>query len=465
MRVIVCGAGQVGTTIARHLASEGISVTVIDVDPLQVRRVDESYDVRGVVGHASHPATLRIANARDADMLIAVTRSDEVNMVACQVAYSLFGVKRRVARLRHAGYLAKDSTGLYATEHLPIDVIISPEIEVAEGIAWRLRTPGAFNMVPMAGGLVELLGVYTETTHCPVVGERIADLSRSDQFEGVSIVAFVRKGRCFIPDDYDRIEAGDQVYVIARAEKVKDVMEAFGHREREAKKLIIVGAGNVGLHLAQKIRCTSPKVDIKIIEQSQERAKYISDALGTGVIVLHGDALEQALLEEAQAGSAETIVAVTNDDETNIFASILAKQRGCKRAITLINKHNYEALTPALGIDAVVSPSAVTISTVLRHVRRGSIVALHTLREDFGEVVEAEITEESRLLRRPLGQLGLPPGMKIGAVVRNREPIIPGPETQLQIGDHIVALVTYSYIRLIEALLGARRERIGQLGA
>lgn len=189
MKVIVCGAGQVGTTIARHLASEGISVTVIDIDPQLIRRVDESYDVRGVVGHASYPATLRKADARDADIIIAVTGSDEVNMVACQMAYSLFGVKRRIARLRHAGYLAQDSSGLYSAEHLPVDVIISPEIEIADGIAWRLRTPGAFDMVPMADGLVELLGIHVESANSPVVGERICDIADQPDFEGMSVVA------------------------------------------------------------------------------------------------------------------------------------------------------------------------------------------------------------------------------------------------------------------------------------
>lgn len=461
MKVIVCGAGQVGTTIARHLASEGVSVTVIDIDAQLVRRVDESYDVRGVVGHASYPATLRKADARDADIIIAVTGSDEVNMVACQMAYSLFGIKRRVARLRHAGYLAQDSTGLYTAEHLPVDIIISPEIEIADGIAWRLRTPGAFDMVPMAGGLVELLGIHVESATSPVVGKRICDIADQPEFEGMAVMACIRKGRSFVPVDHDRIEVGDDVYVVVRADKAKDTMVAFGHRDREARNLVVVGGGNVGLHLAQKIRRTTPGVNVKIIEHNLERARYISDELGSGVIVLHGDALDQQMLEEAQTSLAETIVAVTNDDETNIFASVLAKQVGCKRAITLINKRNYEALTPALGIDAVVSPSAITISTVLRHVRRGSIAALHTLREDFGEVIEVELTEESRMLHQPLGKLGLPPGMRIGAVVRDRQVIIPTAQTQLLVGDHIVALVTYSYIRLAEALLGTRRDRLG----
>ena len=224
MKVIVCGAGQVGTTIARHLSTEGMNVTVIDLDEDQIRRVDESYDVRGVVGHASHPHVLANAGARDADMLIAVTQSDEVNMVACQVAYSLFGVKRRIARLRHAGYLAQDKAGLYAAEHLPIDVIISPEIQVAEGISHRLRAPGAFDMVPMAGNRVELLGIHVDTGGCAILDRRLADWQDGEASQPMSIVAIMRDGRSFVPDRDDRLQIGDDVYVIAPTARVSEVM-------------------------------------------------------------------------------------------------------------------------------------------------------------------------------------------------------------------------------------------------
>lgn len=388
-------------------------------------------------------------------MLIAVTRSDEVNMAACQVAYSLFGVKRRIARLRHSGYLDQDKSGLYAAEHMPIDVVISPEIEIAKGITRRLATPGAFDMVPMASGQVELLGIHVEDSRIPIVKERIGDLGKDEQFHGMSIVALVRKGRCFVPDSQDRVTVGDDVYVLAKRGKVDDVVTAFGHRERVAKKLIIVGAGNVGLNLAKTVRRRSPLVDIKLIERDEERAEHVAAELGGAVVVLHGDGLDRSLLDEAQAASTDTLVAVTNDDETNIFASVLAKQAGCKRAITLVNKRSYETVLPALGLNTVVSPSAVTISTVLRHVRHSSVTALYTLREDFGEVIEAEIPEGSRLLRRPLGQLGLPVGMKIGAVIREKEVVFPQPDMQLQPGDTVIALVTYSYLKLAEALLGS----------
>lgn len=458
MRVIVCGAGQVGSTIARHLGTEGIDVTVIDISEEAVRRVDESYDVRGVVGHASYPSVLERAGARDADMLIAVTRSDEVNMVACQVAFSLFNVKRRIARLRHAGYLAQDKKGLYAAEHLPIDIIISPEVQIAEGIAHRLRTPGAFDMVPMAGGLVELLGVHADVADCPLIGRQLVDLGRDGAVDGISVVAVVRNGRCFVPDMRDILQLGDDVYVIAPAGQTEQVTAAFGHREKVAKHVVIVGCGNIGLHLADKLRRESPSIDLKIIEHGRERAEYVARELGAGAIVLHGDALDRETLEEANVSAAETVIAVTNDDETNIFVSVLAKQAGCERAITLVNKRSYEPLIPTLGIDAVVSPSAMTISSVLSHVRHGAISALYTLREDFGEVVEAEIHEGSRLLGDQLMDLSLPAGMRIGAIIRERQVMNPHPETELRSGDRVIALITYSNLRLAEALLGATRK-------
>lgn len=454
MRVIVCGAGQVGSTIARHMASEGADVTVIDSSVEQARRVDESYDVRGITGHASHPEVLERAGARDADMLVAVTRSDEVNMVACQVGHTLFGVKRRIARLRHHGYLEPMSRGLYGTDQLPIDVIISPEIEVARGIVRRLRTPGAFDMVALVDGMVKLLGIHCHPPNCPIVGTPLARLAEALPEARLNVLAVVRDGRPFVPRGQDRLQFGDDAYVVTTPDQVDAVMAAFGHREKVARRVVIIGGGNVGLHLAQALERDAPLVSLKVIEHSKERAEFISGELGNGVVVLHGDALDKEVLEEANVRSAETVVAVTNDDETNIFTSVLAKREGCTRAITLINKSSYEPLLPALGIDAVVSPNAVTISTILRHVRRGAISALHTLREGFGEVIEAEALAGSRLVSGPLQGVVMPDGMRIGAVVGSDGTVtIPDGGFQVRAGDRVVAIVTYRALRKAEAML------------
>jgi trk system potassium uptake protein TrkA len=453
VRVIVCGAGQVGSAIARQLATEGIDVTVIDSSPDQARRVDESYDVRGMVGHASHPEVLERAGAQDADMLIAVTRSDEVNMVACQVAYSLFNVRRRIARLRHTGYLERRRRGLYGTDQLPIDVIISPEVEVASGIERRLKTPGAFDTVPLAEGRVQLLGIHCNTGTCAIVGHPLRDLPTLLPDVGFVVLAIVRAGVAIVPKGQDRIERGDDVYVVAQADHVQPIMRFFGHEEEVARRVVIIGGGNVGLNLAKRIVQSAPGTALRIIEHSRERAEFIARELGESAIVLHGDALDKEVLTEANIGAAQTVIAVTNDDENNIFASVLAKRAGCARAITLVNKSSYEPLLPVLGIDAVVTPNAITISSILRHVRHRSVSALYTLREDFGEVIEATAQEGSPLVSGPLSTVGLPPGMLIGAIVRKDDVVIPGRDTLVQPGDRVIALVTYKDLRRAEALL------------
>ncbi|HZH51500.1 MAG TPA: Trk system potassium transporter TrkA [Microvirga sp.] len=457
MRVIVCGAGQVGSTIARHLATEGIDVTVLDTSPEQARRVDESYDVRGMVGHASHPEVLERAGARDADMLIAVTRSDEVNMVACQVAYSLFNVRRRIARLRHHGYLEPIWRGLYAADQMPIDVIISPEVEVANGIVRRLRTPGAFDTVSLADGRVQLLGIHCNTGSCAMVGRQLSELAALQPDPGLVVVAVVRGGRGFVPRGQDRIERGDDVYVVTEPHRVEGVMRLFGHTEQVARRIVIIGGGNVGLHLAKRLVAKAPSLSLKVVEHSRERAEFLAHELGDTAVVLHGDALDKEVLAEANVSAAETVVAVTNDDETNIFTSVLAKHEGCPRAVTLVNKTSYEPLLPALGIDAVVSPSAITISSILRHVRHRSVAALYTLREDFGEVIEAVAQTGSPLVQGTLREIGLPEGMLIGAIVRSREVIIPTGDSRVIPGDRIIAMVSYRTLRRAEAMLGTTR--------
>jgi trk system potassium uptake protein len=453
MKVVVCGAGQVGSTIARHLATEGMDVTVVDQSPDQARRVDESYDVRGMVGHASHPDVLARAGAADADMLIAVTRSDEVNMVACQVAHSLFKVPRKIARVRHHGYLEPIWRGLYASDQLPIDVIISPEVEVANGIARRLKTPGAFDTVSLADGRVQLLGIHCNTGQCAFIGRRLNELPSFMPDPAFVAVAIIRDGRAFVPRGADRIDKGDDVYVVTPPGRVDEVMAFFGHQEQVARRVVIVGGGNVGLNLTQTLARDAPYVSIKIIESNRERAEFISRELGDTAVVLHGDALDKDVLNEANVRAAETIVAVTNDDETNIFSSVLAKREGCERAVTLVNKSSYEPILPSLGIDAVVSPNSITISSILRHVRHRSVAALYTLREDFGEVIEARAQPGSRLVRGTLREIGLPDGMLVGAIVRNGEVVIPTGESRVEPGDGVIAMVTYRALRKAEAML------------
>lgn len=448
MRVIVCGAGQVGSTIARHLASERIDVTVIDSDPALARRMDESYDVRGVVGHASHPETLERAGADGADMLIAVTRSDEVNMVACEVAASLFGVKRRIARVRHEGYL-KPALRLYGSERLAIDVVISPEIDVAHGIARRLSMPGAFDTASLAGGAAQLLGVHCDAPGSPVIGKAVRDLLE----HGFTALALVRDGVAFVPNGDERVRVGDDIYLLTAPAHAPAVMKFLGHTEQLARRVVIVGGGHVGLNLARHLALTAPALALRVIEGSRERAEYISRELAGSAIVLHGDALDRDTLIEANIATADVVIAVTNDDETNVFSSALAKREGCLRCITLVNKSSYEPILQSLGLDVIVSPNAITISSLLRHVRPGAISRVYTLREEFGEIIEAPAMAGAPVVAASLRDLEPPAGLALGAVVRNGSLLLAAPDLRVQPGDRIIAVVAHDALHAAEAFL------------
>lgn len=450
MKVVVCGAGQVGSNIARHLATEANHVTVIDHAPDLVRKISDSLEVRGIVGHASHPGVLERAGARDADMLIAVTHSDEVNMVACQVAASLFNVPTKIARVRSQSYLQPAWADLFSREKLPIDVIISPEIEVARAISRRLQVPGAFDNIPLAEGRVQVIGVRC-SEECPILDTPLRQLTELFPDLNIVILAILRAGQAVLPRGEERLKAGDDVYFVVDSTQVSRGMAAFGHEEPEAHRIVIVGGGNIGLYLAQEIENTHPGVRAKVIEQNKERAEFAAQSLSRSVVI-HGSALEVEILEEANADAAEAVVAVTNDDEVNILSSLLAKRAGARRAMTLVNNMSYESLIATLGVDVVVVPQAITVSTILQHVRRGRIRSVHSLRENLGEVIEAEALETSRLIGRAIKDADLPKGIVIGALIRDERVIIPRLDTVVKAKDRVIIFARPEAIRAVEKI-------------
>lgn len=456
MKVIVCGAGQVGSNIARYLASEGNHVTVIDQSPELIQKISDTLDVQAMVGFASHPNVLEAAGAADADMLIAVTLADEVNMVACQVANSLFNVPTKIARVRHQSYLQPIWADLFSREHLPIDFIISPEIEVARAVSRRLQVPGAFDMIPLADGLVKVIGVVC-TDNCPIINTPLRQLTGLFPDLAIEVVAIIRGDRQFIPGGNDQMLPGDEVYFVADTNHVARAMAAFGHEERQARRVIIVGGGNIGLCLAEEIEQNQPGVSARVIEVDRRRATMVAQKLKR-TMVLHGDGLDPAILEEANVAASETVVAVSNSDEGNILASLLAKRNGCKRAITLINKTTYQPLVLPLGIDAVVSPRSITVSSILQHVRRGRIKAVHSLRENFAEVIEAEALETSTLINTPLKDIRLPAGIIVGAIVRAGKVIIPRPSTVIKPNDRVIILAEVGQVKKVEKMFAVRLE-------
>jgi len=450
MKVVICGAGQVGFNIARQLSAEGNDVTVVDQEAERINRVASSLDVQAIMGFASHPDVLEQAGTQDADMLIAVTREDEINMIACQIAHSLFNVPVKIARIREPAYMKPMWADLFSRDHLPIDVIISPEVEVARAIARRLEVPGAFDVIPLAEGKVKLIGLNCKED-CPVVNTPLLQLTELFPDLHITVVSIVRDNKLIVPSRTDQMLAGDAVYFIAEATHVKRAMEAFGQEGQEARRVCIIGGGNVGLFLAQELENNHPGVHPKLIEFDLHRAEQIAEKLDR-TVVLHGDALDLQLLEEMNIRSAEAIVAVTNNDETNILGSLLAKRQGCPRAIALINNDTYGQLVGWLGIDAVVSPRVITISSILQHVRRGRIRAVHTLHEGMGEIIEAEALKTSSLVGKPLREIDLPDEILIGAIVRDEQVLIPRGGTTIKTGDRVILFAAAGAVKKVEKL-------------
>ncbi len=456
MKIIVCGAGQVGSNIARHLALENHDVTVVDQSETLVQQISDAHDVNGIVGHGSHPDVLERAGIGDADLLIAVTLADETNMVACQVAHSLFGVPTKIARIRSQSYLEPIWANMFSRDHMPIDVIISPEMEVARSVVRRLEVPGAFEMIPLVDNKVKLLGVRCKDD-CPLVNTPLRQLSKLFPDMNIVIVGIVRDGRPSVPRGDDQMIAGDDVYFVVDSDQVDRAMAAFGHEEREARRLLIFGGGNIGMFLATEFENNHDWVRAKIIEFDKARAEKIAGTLER-TIVINGSALDQDILEEANVRQAEAVISVTNDDETNILSSLLAKKFGCQRAVALVNNSSYEDLVASIGIDVIVSPRNITVSKILQHVRRGRIHSVHTLREDFGELIEAEALQTSDLVGKPLRETKLPQGVLIGAIVREGETVYPSGDTIINAGDRVVLFAAADVVHKVEKMFSVQLE-------
>lgn len=450
MRVIICGAGQVGYNIASYLSREDNDITVIDNDHAAISKVNDTLDVKAIAGHAAHPDTLASAGASDADMVIAVTHTDEVNMVACQVAHSLFNVPRKIARIRQTSYLDTAWSNLFSRAHMPIDVIISPELEVAKAITRRLAFPGTTNVIKMAGGKVFLCGVMIEQD-CPLINTPLEQLSSLFPNARVRVVTILRGGTVIIPKKDDQMLVGDEVYFVIDKDQVEQTLDTFGREDDQARRVVIVGGGNIGMSLIREIQETQPNVSLKVIEKNQARAKYLSEEL-ENVIILNGSGLDREILQEVHIERAEAMVAITDDDETNILGSMLAQNHGCKRTITLVNKSTYNMLLSTLGLGAVVSPRAITVSTIMQHVRRGRIKAVHNIGDGAIEAIEAEASENCSVINTPIHSLNLPADTIIGAIIHNEDIVFPCPDTIIKPGDRVIFVASREQARKVEKL-------------
>ncbi|MEQ1955533.1 Trk system potassium transporter TrkA [Mesorhizobium sp. CN2-181] len=450
MRVIICGAGQVGYGIAERLAAEKNDVSIIDTSPDLIQTVRDALDVRGFVGHGAHPDVLEKAGAQQADMIIAVTLYDEVNIVACEVAHALFNVPMKIARIRAQAYLQPHYQDLFSREHLPIDVIISPEIEVGEMVMRRIALPGATDVVRFADDKIAMVAIEC-LEDCPVINTPLSQLSQLFPDLPATVVGVNRAGRLFIPRSADQLLVGDLTYVVANRDQIRRTLGLFGHEEQEATRIVIAGGGNIGLYVARQIEQRQGRTKIKIIESSRDRAVAAADSLRR-TVVLHGSALDQRLLHEADIQEAELMVALTNNDQVNILSSVMAKRLGCKSNLALINNPSFLDITKTVGIDATLNPGSVTISRVLQHVRRGRIRGVHSLHHGAAEVIEAEALETSPLVGVVMRDLDLPDGMRIGAVYRDGVVLKPSGSLRIKAKDRVVIFALEKAVKQVEQM-------------
>ncbi|MCF6324446.1 MAG: Trk system potassium transporter TrkA [Gammaproteobacteria bacterium] len=434
MKIIVLGAGQVGASVAENLAREANDITVVDVDAKALHDLQDRFDLRTVVGHASHPDVLRRAGAEDADMILAVTNSDETNMVACQVAYTLFHTPTKIARVRAREYTAYSQ--LFTQEALPIDMLISPEQVVIDHVRRLIEYPGALQVLDFADGLVRLVAVKAYYGG-PLVGHELRELK--EHMPGIKsrVAAIFRRGTPIIPQGDTVIEVDDEVFFIAAKDDIRAVMSELRKLDKPIKRIILVGGGNIGKGLAAALE---DRYQVKLIDHNTERTQRICEELDKTLVLL-GDAADEELLLEENIESTDIFCAMTNDDEANILSAMLAKRLGAKKVMTLINRAAYVDLVESGEIDIAVSPHQATIGGLLAHVRRGDVVVVHSLRRGAAEAIEAIAhgdKNSSRVVGRSVGEIKLPRGTSISIIVRGEEVLVAHHDTVIEAEDHVI---------------------------
>ncbi len=450
MNILILGAGQVGSSVAENLASEANDITLIDSNAILLNELSERLDIQTVVGHASHPDILKKAGISDADMLVAVTNSDETNIVACQIAHSLFRTPTKIARVRSQEYLKYNE--LFNDNDLPIDVLISPEQLVAEHIQRLIEYPGALQVLDFAGGRARLVGVKAYYGG-PLVGHEIADLRKHMPGIDSRVAAIFRRGKGIVPDGNQVIEADDEVFFIAARKDIRAVMSELRKLDKPIKRIMLAGGGNIGKRLAQSLE---NKYNVKLLEHNARRAKQLSCDLNNTIVLL-GDTADEDLLLEENVDQMDVFCALTNDDEANILSSMLVKRLGARKVMSLINRHAYIDLMESEGtIDVAISPQQITISGLLAHVRRGDVVAVHSLRRGAAEAIEAIAhgnSENSKVIGKTVEQIKLPEGTTIGAIIRGEEVIMAHHDIRIENEDHIILfLLDKSKFHAVEKL-------------
>jgi len=455
MKIVILGAGQVGSTVAHSLSSEENDITVVDTNATHLKNLQDRLDIRGVIGFASHPTVLVRAGIEDADLIIALTSSDEVNMTACQVAYTLYNTPTRIARIRSSDYI--DNAELFERDHCPVDVLISPETLVTQYIARLIEYPGALQVLDFADGRAQLVATQAYAGG-PLVGHRLQTLrDHMPRDADARVAAIYRQDKTIIPDGSTIIEENDTVFFLAAQRNIRTMMKELRPLDNPVRRIILAGGGNIGSNLARQLE---RKHHVKIIERDPERAELIAENLEKA-IVLVGDCADEELLREEAIDTTDVYCVLTNDDEANILSSMLAKQMGAEKVIAIINRPSYVDLVEASSIDIAVSPQQITIGALLTHIRRGNMVRIHSLRKGAAEAIEAVALGDkrsSKVVGRAIEDIDLPTGTTIPAVVRGEEVIIAHHDTVILENDHVILFVPDK--RQIAAV-----ERLFQVGA
>ena len=437
MKIIILGASQVGSSVAENLASEHNDITVVDLNPEPLRALQDHLDLRTVVGHGSHPDVLTSAGAEDADMLVAVTDDDETNMIACQVAYTLFHTPTKIARVRAASYLAHQA--LFCQESLPVDVLISPEEIVTKYIRDLIETPGALQVLDFADGRVRMVAVKAYSGG-PLVGQELRTLRDRMPHTDSRVAAIFRAGRAIAPDGDTVIHEDDEVFFVAAAKDTRAVMAELRELDNPVKRLMLAGGGNIGRRLAASLE---RDYRVKLLERSPRLCKELSEELHS-TIVLQGDASDEELLREESIDRIDAFCAVTNDDQVNILSAMLAKRMGARKVMSLINRSAYADLVQSDVIDIAISPQQATIGTLLAHVRRGDVVVVHSLRRGAAEAIEAIAHGDqrtSKVVGRRVDEIKLPPGASIVSIAREKEVIMAHHDTLIEADDHVILVL------------------------
>ena len=454
MKVIILGAGQVGYNIARYLATEENDITIVDRSPELLRKIGDTLDVQPVAGFASHPDVLQQAGAAEADLMIAVTASDEVNIVACEVANSLFDIGTKIARIRKQNYLDPHWSGMFARHHLAIDFIISPEVEVARAISRSIQIGGVFEVISLLSGHVKVVGVRCGNSS-PILNTPLRLLPGLFPKLDLAIVCVSSGNDVSIPSGEHELHVGDEVYFAVSDTQLEQAIEAFGLVGEKTRRVLIMGGGHIGLTLAGEIEKSYPDITTKIIELDPKRAEFVARQL-TRTEVLCGDVLDLDVLSEASVQNTEAMVAVTDDDKVNILSSLLSKRLGASRALTLLNNMSYSSLVTSLGVDAVISPQSITVSTILQYIRQGRLRSAYSLRDGAVEILEAEARENSHIIGLSIEDINIKGSLMVAAVSRDNDVRVAPPKTTIRVGDRLVLITSKAAIKKAEKLFAPR---------